>query len=215
MRKHHWLAANLENVCSEARCGLRISLFKKGDVNDSLLDHAEARTDSDFDNSDRLTVTSATVSSATDSVHGVFKYVAVTPYSVYVAFFLLCIAPFGDRISTVLAAPAPLTGAWPLGGVMYASYNIIGVVVILPVLRNLGSRRDAILAGLLCGPFYNVTGATLFHIHDGCVSGNRFGYAAGRSFASTAELPTLPRSIPGHDLGGIVGKRRRARARDL
>ena len=37
------------------------------------------------------------------------------------------------------------------GGVTYASYNIIGAVVILPVLRHLTSDRDAVVAGLIAG----------------------------------------------------------------
>ena len=44
------------------------------------------------------------------------------------------------------AAPAPSDG-WALGGLTYASYNIIGAVVILPVVRHLTSDRDAIVAG--------------------------------------------------------------------
>jgi len=34
----------------------------------------------------------------------------------------------------------------------YASYNIIGAVVILPVLRHLRSDRDAVIAGLVAAP---------------------------------------------------------------
>jgi uncharacterized membrane protein YkvI len=36
--------------------------------------------------------------------------------------------------------------------VTYASYNIIGAVVILPVVRHLTSDRDAVIAGLVAGP---------------------------------------------------------------
>jgi uncharacterized membrane protein YkvI len=36
--------------------------------------------------------------------------------------------------------------------VTYASYNIVGAVVILPVLRHLTSSRDAVIAGLIAGP---------------------------------------------------------------
>ena len=37
-------------------------------------------------------------------------------------------------------------------GTLYAGYNILGAVVILPVVRHFSSSRDAITAGLLCGP---------------------------------------------------------------
>ena len=38
------------------------------------------------------------------------------------------------------------------GGLTYAGYNIIGAVVILPVMRHLTSDRDAVIAGLIAGP---------------------------------------------------------------
>src|SRR3546814_3873418 len=38
------------------------------------------------------------------------------------------------------------------GGLSYASYNIVGAVVILPVRRHFTSRRDALVAGLIAGP---------------------------------------------------------------
>ena len=41
---------------------------------------------------------------------------------------------------------------WWIGGLTYAGYNIIGAIVILPVLRHLTSRKDALVAGLLAGP---------------------------------------------------------------
>ncbi|UPT64536.1 MAG: hypothetical protein M0D54_08515 [Hyphomonadaceae bacterium JAD_PAG50586_4] len=37
-------------------------------------------------------------------------------------------------------------------GLTYAAYNVVGAVVILPVVRHLTSRKDAIVAGLLAGP---------------------------------------------------------------
>ena len=40
-------------------------------------------------------------------------------------------------------------GGWALGGLTYASYNIVGAVVILPVLRHLTSDRDAVIAGVI------------------------------------------------------------------
>ena len=41
---------------------------------------------------------------------------------------------------------------WFVGGVTYAGYNIIGAVVILPVVRHLTSDRDAVIAGVIAGP---------------------------------------------------------------
>ncbi|NIJ21043.1 putative membrane protein YkvI [Sphingomonas naasensis] len=93
----------------------------------------------------------ATVSLGNAAVEGVFKYVSFLLYGVYALFLILSLATFGDRIATGFATPAPWDG-WATGGLTYASYNIIGAVVILPVLRHLTSRRDAVIAGVIAGP---------------------------------------------------------------
>jgi uncharacterized membrane protein YkvI len=85
------------------------------------------------------------------SVERLFKYVSVLLYGVYIAFVALCLSRFGDRIGSAFAAPGPAHG-WVLGGVTYASYNVVGAVVILPVVRHLTSRRDAFIAGAAAGP---------------------------------------------------------------
>jgi uncharacterized membrane protein YkvI len=93
----------------------------------------------------------ATVSLGNSAVEGVFKYVSFLLYGVYALFLILSLFSFGDRIAAGFTTPAPWTG-WVSGGLTYASYNIIGAVVILPVLRHLTSTRDAITAGLIAGP---------------------------------------------------------------
>lgn len=93
----------------------------------------------------------ATVSLGNAAVEGVFKYVSFLLYGVYAMFLILSLATFGDRIAAGFATPAPWDG-WAAGGLTYASYNIIGAVVILPVLRHLTSRRDAVIAGVIAGP---------------------------------------------------------------
>jgi len=85
------------------------------------------------------------------SVERLFKYVSFLLYAVYVAFLLLSLTHFGDRIGSHFTAAAP-AHAWALGGLTYASYNVVGAVVILPVLRHMTSRRDAVTAGLIAGP---------------------------------------------------------------
>ncbi len=85
------------------------------------------------------------------SVERLFKYVSFLLYAVYAIFVVLAVTHFGDRIATGFATAAPTTG-WFAGGITYASYNIIGAVVILPVVRHLRSDRDAIVAGLIAGP---------------------------------------------------------------
>lgn len=85
------------------------------------------------------------------SVERLFKYVSFLLYGVYALFVVLAFGSFGDRISAVLALPAPTDG-WALGGLTYASYNVVGAVVILPVIRHMTRQRDAVVAGLIAGP---------------------------------------------------------------
>lgn len=85
------------------------------------------------------------------SVERLFKYVTFLLYGVYLLFVVFALSSFGDRVVANFAIPAASDG-WALGGLTYASYNIIGAVVILPVVRHLTSHRDAVVAGLIAGP---------------------------------------------------------------
>lgn len=85
------------------------------------------------------------------SVEGLFKWVSFLLYGVYALFLMLALGSFGGQIATNFAVPASSDG-WALGGLTYASYNVVGAIVILPVLRHLTSRRDAVVSGLIAGP---------------------------------------------------------------
>jgi uncharacterized membrane protein YkvI len=86
-----------------------------------------------------------------EAVEGLFKYVTFFLYGTYAVFVLLAMARFGDRMLAAFTLHPPTTG-WALGGATYAGYNIMGAVVILPVLRHMTGRRDAVWAGILAGP---------------------------------------------------------------
>jgi uncharacterized membrane protein YkvI len=86
------------------------------------------------------------------SVEKLFEYVSYLLYAVYALFIVLAFTSFGDRIAAGFALDAPSAG-WATGGITCFGYNIIGAVVILPVVRHLTSSRDAVIAGALCGPF--------------------------------------------------------------
>ena len=86
-----------------------------------------------------------------DSVERLFKYVSFLLYGTYAVFLILSLLKFGGRIGAAFATEIPTAG-WPLGGLTYAGYNIIGAIIILPVTRHLTSRKDAVVAGLLAGP---------------------------------------------------------------
>jgi uncharacterized membrane protein YkvI len=96
------------------------------------------------------------------SVERVFEWVSFLLYGVYIVFFVLAFTSFGDRIAGAFAAPSTADG-WALNGATYFSYNIIGAIVVLPVTRHLTSRRDAIIAGAICGPL-TMLPALLFFI---------------------------------------------------
>jgi uncharacterized membrane protein YkvI len=85
------------------------------------------------------------------SVERLFTYVSFLLYGVYALFVLLSLSRFGARIEHGFAG-AGLGEGWLAGGVTYASYNIVGAITILPVLRHLTSDRDAVTAGLIAGP---------------------------------------------------------------
>ena len=86
-----------------------------------------------------------------DSVERLFKVVTYFLYTVYVLFVVLALWRTGPRIAAAFAAPQQ-PGGWVTGGLTYAGYNVIGAVAILPVLRHLTNRRDALVAGALAGP---------------------------------------------------------------
>jgi uncharacterized membrane protein YkvI len=102
------------------------------------------------------------------SVERLFEWVSYLLYGVYALFFVLAFTSFGDRIVGAFAAPSPGQG-WALSGATYFSYNIIGAIVVLPVVRHLTGRRDAIIAGAICGPLTMLpallffTAAVAFH----------------------------------------------------
>lgn len=95
------------------------------------------------------------------SVERLFKYVSFLLYGVYVLFVVLSLTHFGDRIAAGFATPASTDG-WITGGVTYAAYNIVGAVVILPVLRHLTSDRDAVIAGAIAGPLAMIPALLFF-----------------------------------------------------
>ncbi|MBT0669277.1 hypothetical protein HT136_12975 [Novosphingobium profundi] len=85
-------------------------------------------------------------------VERMFVGVSILLYATYALFAALALSRVGDGIGKAfLAAPAP-SGDWARGGVIYAGYNIIGAVIVLPVTRHFRKARDAVVAGALAGP---------------------------------------------------------------
>ena len=95
------------------------------------------------------------------SVERMFAWVSYLLYAVYALFVVLAFSRFGDQIQAAFARPVPV-GDWATGGTIYAGYNLIGAVVVLPVVRHLTSSRDAVIAGLLSGPLAMIPAALFF-----------------------------------------------------
>lgn len=95
------------------------------------------------------------------SVEWLFKYASYFLYGVYALFVFFALERFGGRVAEGLAAHSGTEG-WALAGATYASYNVIGAAVILPVVRHLTSTRDAIIAGLLAGPLAIIPAVLFF-----------------------------------------------------
>jgi uncharacterized membrane protein YkvI len=95
------------------------------------------------------------------SVERLFKWVSIFLYGVYAVFVGLSLVAFGDRILANLSIAAPTDG-WAAGGVTYAGYNVVGAVIILPVLRHLRSNKDALVAGVLAGPLAMIPALLFF-----------------------------------------------------
>ena len=97
-----------------------------------------------------------------EAVERLFRDVSYLLYGVYALFVIIALISFGDRVPGAFAAN-PQTDGWALNGITYVGYNIIGAVVILPVLRHLVSDRDAVVSGVIAGPL-TMLPAVLFFV---------------------------------------------------
>lgn len=95
------------------------------------------------------------------SVERLFKWVSFVLYAVYAIFVVLAISSFGNRIAQNWEV-ASIGRGWALGGITYAGYNIVGAVIVLPMLRHLTSTKDAVVAGLIAGPLAMIPAALFF-----------------------------------------------------
>lgn len=96
------------------------------------------------------------------SVERLFRDVSYLLYSVYALFIVAALWRFGNLVPAAFETHSRTEG-WALSGLTYVGYNIIGAVVILPVLRHLMSDRDAIVSGIISGPLAMIP-ALLFFI---------------------------------------------------
>jgi uncharacterized membrane protein YkvI len=91
------------------------------------------------------------------AVETLFKYASVLIYAVYALFIVLAMTSFGGRIGEGLTNTTA-EPSWFAGGVTYGSYNIVAAIMILPVLRHISTRRNALVAGAIAGPMAMLPG---------------------------------------------------------
>ena len=104
----------------------------------------------------------AIVAFGNKAVERLFRDVSYLLYGVYALFIVLALWKFGALVPGGFGA-YPQTSGWAIAGITYFGYNIVGAIVILPVLRHLTSDRDAVIAGTIAGPLTMVP-ALLFFI---------------------------------------------------
>lgn len=104
----------------------------------------------------------AVVAFGNKAVERLFRDVSYYLYAIYGVFIVLALWRFGSQVPGGFAAHHETSG-WALSGLTYFGYNIVGAVVILPVLRHLTSDRDAIVSGVIAGPLTMIP-ALLFFI---------------------------------------------------
>ena len=104
----------------------------------------------------------AVVAFGNKAVERLFRDVSYYLYGIYAVFIVLALWKFAGEVPGGFAQHPQTTG-WALSGLTYFGYNIVGAVVILPVLRHLTSDRDAIVSGVIAGPL-TMLPALLFFI---------------------------------------------------
>ena len=84
-------------------------------------------------------------------------------YAFYALFLVLALASFGDLVRNQFVAAPPANLAFAAAdGIRYAGYNIAAIAMVLFTARNVGSRRDAMIAGALGGPLAMLPGMLFF-----------------------------------------------------
>lgn len=72
-------------------------------------------------------------------------------YFIYIIFFVVALTKFGPAIQQNLASGTVLPG-WAVSAFKYAFYNLATIAAVLFCLNHIETRREAVVAGLLCGP---------------------------------------------------------------
>ena len=86
-------------------------------------------------------------------------------YAVYAVLFVWAMARFAPEIVEAMRLPPPTdAGAWPVGGLRYAAYNVALIPALLFCTRHFRGRRDALVAGVLAGPIAMIPAILFFTV---------------------------------------------------
>ena len=87
-------------------------------------------------------------------------------YAVYIIFMVVIFTKFGDVISAEFAK-GQVESSWLLSGAQYAFYNLVCVPVVLYTVRDMETRKEAVVCGLFSGVF-GILPAVLLLLVMGC-----------------------------------------------
>jgi uncharacterized membrane protein YkvI len=102
----------------------------------------------------------------TKTIEGVLSVWSFVLYAVYVVLFAWGFLQFGDRITAAFAA-GEIESGWALSGTRYAALQISLVPAMLFATSHIVSRREAFVAGALCGPIAMIPGILFFVVMAG------------------------------------------------
>lgn len=87
-------------------------------------------------------------------------------YAVYILFMVVVFYKFGGAIANEFAR-AEIGGDWWFNGLRYSFYNLVVVAVVLYTVRDLKTRKEAVLCGIISGIF-GIIPAVLLLLVMGC-----------------------------------------------
>lgn len=104
------------------------------------------------------------------AVESFFAFWSVLLYLTFSILVVICFIEFGDEILSNFKN-ADTGSGWFNAGISYAGYNVAGVPAMLFCIRHINTRKEALGAGLLCGPIAMIPGILLFVVMIGYYPG--------------------------------------------
>lgn len=86
----------------------------------------------------------------TEAIENVLSFWSFVLYAVYILFMLVVFVKYGGNISNALANGTMEPG-WLMGGFKYGVYNLGIIPAVLFTLRDIETRSEAVIAGLMSG----------------------------------------------------------------